>query len=217
MVGRRVLGEEPEVVTDHLTDPAIVAVFDGLGGHPAGDVASQLAADRIATASVPEDEATLVALLEGADRALHRAGAADLRRAGMGTTAAVLVLRDDTGWVANVGDSSIYRVTDAGLAELTVSDRAFGSTILQCLGAAEDAIRPHVKQVPLAPGERLLLASDGLTDVVSEADIVAALREDPVHAVERLVHAAACAGFPDDVTVVLVDLVDQHRTSARPR
>lgn len=196
-------------VSERLDGPTLVAVLDGLGGHRAGEVASQIVGEQLAKAEVPTDESTTTALLQRADEALHEAAHRDPSHAGMGTTAALLALDADGrgALVANVGDSSIWKLGDDGLVELSVSDRAFGSTILQCLGANNHGIEPHVRRIEVHAGDRLLLASDGLTDVVSSDAIEQLLRDDPAHAVERLIETVERAGPPDDVTVVLVEVV----------
>lgn len=208
VVGSTVLADDPEVVGDRLEGPALIAVLDGLGGHRAGDVASELAGQRFAGAEIPLDEDGVTALLRQADRLLHEAGEGEPRYAGMGTTAALLAIGADGGQalVANVGDSTVWRLDADGMHELSVSDRAFGSTIHQCLGASDRGVEPHVTTVEVQRGDRILLASDGLTDVLGSDRIAAVLREGD-DAVERLIEIVEQAGPPDDVTVVVVDVL----------
>lgn len=208
VIGSTILGDDPRVVSDRLGGPALIAVLDGLGGHRAGDVASQLAGQGFAGAEVPEDEDGVAALLSQTDRLLHEAGEQDARYTGMGTTVALLAFGADghQPLVANVGDSTVWRLSADGLHELSVSDRAFGSTILQCLGASERGVEPHVKRVEVQPGDRILLASDGLTDVLRTDRIAAVLREG-TDAADRLIQIVGDAGPPDDVTVVVVDVL----------
>lgn len=207
--GRTIVGDDPEVHADRLGGPALVAVLDGLGGHRAGDVASQLAGEQLAQGTAPTDEAGVTELLKHADRVLHDAASQNPDYAGMGTTAALLTFGDgDEVVVANVGDSMVWRLSADGLEQLTVSDRAFGSTIVQCLGANSHGVDPHVRRIEVHDGDRLLLASDGLTDVMGTDSIAAILRDDPAHAVERLIETTEAAGPPDDVTVVVVDVID---------
>jgi PPM family protein phosphatase len=210
VLGTVVVGDDPQVRSDRLGGPALIAVLDGLGGHRAGDVASQLAGEQLAGARVPTDEDAVSDLLNRADQALHDAATRDPSHAGMGTTAALLAFDDDGSGalVANVGDSTVWRLGADGLEELSVSDRAFGSTIFQCLGANSHGVQPHVRRVEVRDGDRLLLASDGLTDVVGTDTIAAILRDDPSGAVERLIRTVEDAGPPDDVTVVVVDVLN---------
>ena len=209
VIGPTILGDDPRVVGDRMEGPSLIVVLDGLGGHRAGDVASQLAGQRFAEAEVPKDEDGVTDLFDQADRLLHDAGESEPRYAGMGTTAALLAFGADgqAALVANVGDSTVWRLNADGMHELTVSDRAFGSTILQCLGASDRGVEPHVARVELQPGDRILLASDGLTDVLATDRIAAVLREG-TDAVDRLIDIVEHAGPPDDVTVVVVDVLN---------
>jgi PPM family protein phosphatase len=208
VLGSTVVGDDPQVIDDRLGGPALIAVLDGLGGHRAGDVASELAGRRFAEAQVPEDEDGVTALLNDADRLLHDTALGDPRYEGMGTTAAMLAFGADghEALVASVGDSTVWRLNAEGLHQLSVSDRAFGSTILQCLGASSLGVEPHVKRIEVRDGDRILLASDGLTDVI-DTDTIAALLRDGSEAVERLIETVEAAGPPDDVTVVVVDVL----------
>jgi len=207
VLGSTVVGDDPQVVDDRLDGPVLIAVLDGLGGHRAGDVASQLAGQRFAEAQVPENEEGLAALFDAADRLLHDTARGDPRYEGMGTTAAMIAFsaNGNEALVANVGDSTVWRLNADGLHELSVSDRAFGSTILQCLGASSLGVEPHIERVEVRDGDRILLASDGLTDVIGP-DTIAAVLRDGNQAVERLIEAVEAAGPPDDVTVVVVDV-----------
>lgn len=193
--------------------PAIVGVFDGLGGHVAGDVASDLAAKLVAEANVPDDEESVTELLRRADDLLVDAMRAQPEHAGMGTTAALLVLRTGgaPAMIANVGDSTIWWQHGDSIEEISVSDRWQGSGVLQCLGANEDGIVPHVRSLGLQPGDRLLVATDGLTDVVPAEVLHEVLSDDARDAAERLLELVEGAGVPDDLTFLIADLRDGTR------
>jgi PPM family protein phosphatase len=207
VVGRDVVASAPEVRRSELPPPVVVAVLDGLGGHAAGEVASDLAAQMISQAELPIEAGEIEQLLRDADAALFAAAQGDRDRSGMGTTAALLALDDGgSATIANVGDSSVWRVGDGGLDLLSIPDRVRGG-ILQCLGGHEGSqIHPHIRHLEVEPGDRLLLASDGLTDVVSSAAIHHALRGDAGTAAEQLLASVTAAGPPDDVTIVVVDI-----------
>jgi PPM family protein phosphatase len=210
-VGGEVLTSTAGVERTWLGSPSIVAVLDGVGGAPCADLASDLAARTISAAEPPRDEESVRALLNRADRLLLDAGALNVRRAGMATTASVLVLPDD-GWpamVANVGDSLVAHLGEGGLREISVSDRLGRGNIYQALGGFDDhTMTPHVTELELAVGDRLLLATDGLTDAVGIEAVEGVLREQADDAVERLLEMVEQAGKPDDVTIVVVDLED---------
>jgi PPM family protein phosphatase len=207
-VGEEVLAVTSTVERRLLGPPALVAVMDGVGGAPAGDVAAELAARAIAAADPPATEQDVAELLERADRLLLDAGRVQTRHAGMATTAALLVLLDDRGQavVANVGDSQVARLGVDGLHELSRSDRV-GRAIYQALGGPpEQTVTPHVTGVRLTVGDRLLLATDGLTDVVSSDAIAELLGDEHPDPAGRLLQAVEQAGLPDDVTIVVVDV-----------
>jgi PPM family protein phosphatase len=208
VVGDLVLASTVDVEHSEVEGPAIIAVLDGLGGHPAGDVASEFAGRLLAEAEFPADEDGTTELVQRADVALQDAMRDVPERFGMGTTVALLALEaDGHAMVANVGDSSVWRLADGErLARLTVSDRDEGSRIRQCLGArGEYLVDPHTDRVRVAPGERFLLATDGLTDVVPPELIEAALRDDIEHAAENLFAQVDESGRPDDVTIVVIE------------
>jgi PPM family protein phosphatase len=208
VLGTRVLADTTRVERMRLEGPALVAVLDGLGGHPAGDVASDIAAHVLARAEVPRDEESAAALMEQADQALHDAMRDDPRNDRMGTTAVALSLSAECAVIANVGDSPVLRLTRDGLVELSLSDRGPGSGITQCLGDREVPLDPHAIRLELAPGDRLLLASDGLTDVIPRDDIERVLRDEVESTAEALSERVEAARLPDDLTIVIVDVLD---------
>lgn len=208
LVDATVLERTDGVTLTDLAAPTVLGVFDGLGGHAAGDVASELAARTVSDAALPADEAELAQLLHRADQVLMDAMREAPDRNGMGTTAALLVFPDDAGTplTANVGDSTIWRLRDDGFEELSTSDRWLSSGVLQCLGATGEGIAPHVRRVELLPGDRVLVATDGLTDVVPPRVLGTTLQGDVREAAERLLAMVDEAGFPDDLTFVIVDV-----------
>ncbi|MFD0263243.1 PP2C family protein-serine/threonine phosphatase [Kitasatospora indigofera] len=206
-------------------DPVLVAVADGLGGHPGGEVASALVVRRLAAdgPGLGSEEAVRDAL-HTCNRAVFEAAGADPELTTMGTTVAGIVLLPDSVITFNVGDSRAYRVTEDGLLRLSVDDspplepgRRTTSVVTQTLGGstALTVVRPHVSSSPLNPGDRFLLCSDGLTDPVPEeelATVLAAPHEDAERADARasfeLWKAAIEAGGPDNITLALVRVRD---------
>lgn len=198
----------------------LLVVADGMGGHPAGDVASRLAIDAVNDGLDPEalDDAArrpdaLRDAVARAHEAVHRAAEADPSRAGMGTTLVVAHI-DEGGEVvtlAHVGDSRAYLLRDGELRPLTydhVSDGGFGQRRLTQAVGASHRIDPEVAEVPVRAGDRLLLCTDGLTDELREEEIVrlAEPPRDPDAAVRALVEAALDAGGDDNITVVVAEV-----------
>lgn len=194
------------------TEERVFAVADGLGGHPAGDVASGVAIERLrddlAGGALDGDPArALVDALHAAHERVVTSAREDPSRRGMGTTAVVAHVRPDEGraWIAHVGDSRAYLLRDGRLRQVT-TDHAANGRITQALGVSTD-IRPDVVELEVVTGDRLLLCTDGLTDMVVDEEIEAiAAQTDPPTACDGLVDAAMSNGGVDNVTIVLVEI-----------
>ena len=207
-----------------LTDPsgALWAVADGMGGHGQGDVASDLVVEVLA--SIPDEgepRELLLSRLEAANADVHRRG----RKAGvMGATVVALLLRGWIGHVAWAGDSRAYLVRGGVLERLTqdhsvvqeMIDRGElapeaaarhpdAHVVTRAVGAAS-TLEPGLMQVELAPADRLVLCSDGLSACVSDARIAclvgAALTAEA--ACRSLVATALDEGAPDNVSIIVV-------------
>jgi PPM family protein phosphatase len=224
-------------VRDHNEDSLVArglvfAVADGMGGHAAGEVASSLAVDALATLvdhppARPED---VVAVLHEANRRILQSQAAAPEQRGMGTTVAGLsVLRAGGGehWVVfNIGDSRVYRLADDRMSLLTrdhsevrelmdagVIDAAeaarhpLRNVITRSLGS-DPAPTPDLWVLPPTPGERFVICSDGLSNELDDREIMLVAREhaDPQVAADELVAAAVRAGGRDNVSVVVVSV-----------
>ena len=187
--------------------PAVVAVTDGIGGAPEGDRAARLAAAEL-TARRREPTSTGAlrhAFVAANEVIMERTGE---HNAGMGCTAAVLAVRSDGRVVVgNVGDARAYRMVDGYLAQLTEDDRLSGNTVARCLGGrVHMPVDPHLYEVAVNPGDRLLLCTDGLYDAVPDAAIEGILAgpADAGHKVAALVRAVLDSDWEDNVTVALL-------------
>ena len=221
-----------------LVAEPLFAVADGMGGHAAGDVASQVAIEALRLNAEPTAEG-LVHAIRVANRAVWEKSVAEPSMRGMGTTmcAVVLVPSDgtaaadpatDTIVVANVGDSRVYLFHNSELEQITedhslvedlvregrlTSEEARThpqrNVVTRVLGIEEDVEVDSWQIVPYA-GDRFLLCSDGLFNEVDEAQIAGVLRrlEDPADAAAELVRLANEGGGRDNITVVVVDVVD---------
>lgn len=224
---------------DHmLVAEPLFAVADGMGGHAAGEVASETALDALlgAVGAEPSEGGWTANGIAEAVRAANRAvwdeAQANPDFRGMGTTLTALALIRDGGTerlaVANVGDSRTYRLREGHLEQLTVDHNLVSELV------AEGQIRPdeaethpqrHVLTRVLgvypdvevdvlltdpAIGDRFLLCSDGLPREVPDPQIESVLRRlaSPVDAARELVAAARLHGGSDNVTVVVVDVAD---------
>lgn len=205
---------------DHNEDSAVTSVScghflvaDGMGGLPAGEIASSLAAHRAALelkqlhASVSiRPDVCLTKAFKAADDEVRRHASADPRCRDMGTTlAAVVVDRKGAAWIAHVGDSRVYLYRGRKLFQLT-QDHGFGHAVTRAIGVGPGP-RPDVARLPLETGDVLLLCTDGLTKCVSHDGIATALRREGAsceRVAEMLVTAALEGGGDDNVTVVVV-------------
>jgi PPM family protein phosphatase len=183
-------------------------------------VASRLAVESITdslTSLNGEDPgSSLVRSLEHANDVVLDDSAAHEERAGMGTTAVVAYLPDsgDEAWVAHVGDSRAYVLRGGQLVQVTEDHTTGGmfgrGQITQAIGNY-DGVEPDVVSVELEHGDRLLLCTDGLTDMLTDAEIAALAGPDrtPQAACDALVEATLARGAMDNVTVVIAAVPDE--------
>lgn len=211
----------------HADDRAgLFLVADGMGGHAAGEIASSLATRSVVErmseasggASTGELRDRLGSAIRAAGRRIWEEGRQHPDRRGMGTTLTALLLGNDTAILGHVGDSRAYRYRGGELEQLTEDHSLHpGSSVLTRALGTEERTRPDLAEHEARPGDLFLLASDGLTDEVSDALITEILGrsgaesgdEDPAgRAARELVDAALSAGGRDNVTVVVIRLAD---------
>lgn len=212
----------------------LLVVADGMGGHEAGELASAATIAAVVAAasdSVGADEVlnqlAEAVITSGEYIADVVAGNRDL--AGMGTTVTVVALREDRIAMAHVGDSRAYVYRDSELQQMT-KDHTFVQTLVDSgeITLEEAAVHPrrnlmmraidgiHAVEVDLSvretrEGDRYLLCSDGLCGVIDSSQIAECLsHEDLTQAVTLLIDAAMTAGAPDNITVVVADVVNDN-------
>lgn len=226
-VNDRILREsmaEPACLRHSLDAACVCLIADGMGGHPAGDVASRMAIESIVSqlAGIRPSRERLIDVLREANRSLFVEMARCPQHYGMGTTVAGIVADAQGVIVFNIGDSRIYRVYEVGVEQLSVDDSEsaglgwllFGHApvrvLNQCLGGFPDAAElvPHVLELPASPGSAFLVCSDGLSDMVSDEAIVECIDPEPGVSVEKLLHAALHAGGIDNVSILIARIED---------
>jgi len=191
---------------------ALYAVIDGMSGHANGQDASRSVAFYLSEQST----ADVASLLDGANRMLYDRMRRNPELTGMGATIAGITVADDQVTAFNVGDARVYHYADGYLMLLTKDDRSSPAShaVAQSLGGADrlTAITPHTFPLePLRSRERLLVCSDGLTEVVTFDDISELLSDpDPVRSTSRLLHRALDGGAPDNVTLILIGQEGDH-------
>jgi PPM family protein phosphatase len=220
-VGRRIVSEPmdaPWLSMQTLDSPCACLVADGMGGHPAGEIASRAAIEAM-LAGLPRtqpDRAGLNALLHATNQFLFEEMARCPQWFGMGTTLAGIVAGAERVVAFNVGDSRIYRVENDRVQQLSLDhsealgmgfffSRLPARVLSQCLGGFPDSaeLDPHVIELPVAEGAQYLICSDGLYDMLSDAVIAGCLDADPVGSVQKLFDAAMDEGGIDNVSIVL--------------
>ena len=221
--------------------PHLLALADGMGGHAAGEIASQLMISHIAHVDDvgPGDDmcGQLADAMAEGNTAI--ANQIDINPAteGMGCTLDAFFFNDDTLAICHVGDSRGYLYRDGQLKQITKDDTYVQSLVDEGQLAPEDVsnhpqrslilkaltgrpVEPTLMLRDVRPGDRYLLCSDGLSDPVSHdtiADIVS--RGTLEQAAERLIDLALRSGGPDNVTLVLGEIVntsDDDYTPATP-
>jgi protein phosphatase len=207
----------------------VFVLADGMGGASGGEIASRLAVEIIPTAHAVSAQA--LGARDGLRQAMTQAADAIFRRAGeqpglkgMGTTAVALVLQGERAWLANVGDSRGYLWRNGQLTQVTRDHSLVGGMVADGSLTPEEARRHHLRNVltrvlgnapqvevdifdlVLAPGDRLLLCSDGLHGPVNDQEmgrILAGQAALPEQA-RDLVELANRRGGPDNISVILV-------------
>jgi serine/threonine protein phosphatase PrpC len=213
----------------YLVRDSLFVVADGMGGHRGGDVASALALETIESGA--PDDATLRGLVEDikrANQAVLERGEADRDLRGMGTTITALLVEDGRAHVAHVGDSRAYLLRDGTLQQLTedhtlvqrmvregrlTEDEAAHhpqrSVLTRALGVEEEVPVDELT-LDVHAGDRLLLCTDGLTTMIDRGRIqkILARERDPQAACDKLIDAANRAGGDDNITVIVLDFVE---------
>jgi PPM family protein phosphatase len=220
----RQINEDSFVIDDRL---ALYAVADGMGGHLAGEVASATAIEalRAAIASGQAIDAAIV----GANTAVFEKARTDREMTGMGTTlTAAVILGESTLLIGHVGDSRAYRIRDGAIEQLTEDHSLVEELVREGRLTPEEAevhpqrsivtraigIDPDVDvdlyTIEARTGDRLLICSDGLSDRLRDQEVlrIASMETDPRLAADRLVDAANEAGGEDNITVLIIDVLD---------
>lgn len=210
-----------------VASPPLFAVADGMGGHAAGEVASEIA---ISTLEDRINHNTNVHELGQAVEYANRAVilAADERQGlkGMGTTLTAALVQEDRVSIAHVGDSRAYLLYQGKLQQITRDHSLMADLIESGTLSAEEAsthpkrsvitralgsdarMTPDLYEINIQAGDRLLLCSDGLSSMVESAEIESILARirDPQRCADSLVNAALDAGGHDNITVIVVDV-----------
>ena len=226
----------------YLIVEPLYAVADGMGGHRGGEVASSLALETV-QGMFERREGSLAEQVAEANRAVFDRSQSDRKVSGMGTTLTAAQLDGNRVHLVHVGDSRAYLLRGGELTQITEDHTLVHRMVVEGEISEEEAeTHPHrsiltralgvdrniqvdERDLEVAPGDRLLLCTDGLTGMISEAQIREILLEtpDPQEAVNELVKGANRAGGIDNITAVILDFADEGggpgatRQSVMPR
>ncbi|MCC7194556.1 MAG: Stp1/IreP family PP2C-type Ser/Thr phosphatase [Gemmatimonadaceae bacterium] len=226
-------GNEDNFFADADERRGLFVVADGMGGHAAGEVASEMAVQIVSRNLLPIEtlldaaaDERMATSIQEANRAIYDRMLAEVDKQGMGTTASVLVVAGDRFLIGQVGDSRVYLLRDGALQQVTkdhsyVQEQVdagrltpeqaryhpYSNVITRCVGASEgvevDLYRGDVK-----PGDVFLLASDGLTGMVDDRRLQQILlaRSSPGRIVDALIAEANGRGGLDNITAIVVQV-----------
>jgi len=235
--GTYIQPDDPELLR---SKGLLIVVADGMGGHSAGEVASRLAVD-VVTRAYYEDGSDARSALEKAfheaNREIHKAAENDASKNGMGTTCTALVLQNGTAISAHVGDSRLYLVREGSIYLMTEDHSAVmemvkaglitleqarhhpeKNVILRAMGShPEVEVTTWQEPFPVKAGDRFLLCSDGLYDLVEDEEIKRiVMLSAPQTACESLIALAKERGGHDNITVGVVSLKPEGEADPRP-
>jgi serine/threonine protein phosphatase PrpC len=219
-----------------LTGSSLLAVADGMGGHAGGEVASKIAittlSSMVPVLTAPDIdtdsiEDLLLNSLHTIDAEISRVSSDEIELRGMGTTLTALLIRDGRVALLHVGDSRCYRLRGNTFEQLThdhtVLQELLDSGTISIAEAQDHPQRSMLTQVLMGEGsvapvlmvyevnskDRFLLCSDGLSSVLTEKEIKSLLKKsNRDEAVEALIEATYVNGAPDNVTVVVADVIE---------
>jgi len=237
-------GNEDNFAVTANGDRGLFVVADGMGGHAAGEVASEMAVQiielELASIKDLEDRASAERVMEAlrkANRNIHDRTITEVDKQGMGTTASVLLVANNRYLIGQVGDSRVYLLRDGALKQITkdhsyVQEQVdagfltpeqaryhpYSNVITRCVGASPD-VQPDVYQGDVKVGDVFLVASDGLTGMVDDRRLQVLLmsRAEPERKVHSLISEANGRGGLDNITAIVIQVMsDDDSMSTAP-
>ncbi|MEO5588788.1 MAG: Stp1/IreP family PP2C-type Ser/Thr phosphatase [Gemmatimonadaceae bacterium] len=233
-VGRLRKGNEDNLYADANEYRGLFIVADGMGGHAAGEVASQMAVDLLASEladlndlAAPESGPRVSETLRLANRQVFQRTMHEVEKTGMGSTASALLLSDTRYLIGHVGDSRIYLLRDGEMRQLTrdhslVQEQVDAgiitaeqarhhpqSNVITCCIGMSSEIDPDVMDGETRVGDVFLLASDGLTGMVEDRRLQQLLqsRATPERIVNAMIADANNNGGIDNITAIVVKVI----------
>lgn len=235
-------GNEDNFAVRDWGSRGLFIVADGMGGHAAGEVASEMAVQTIERElqdlkdpNERDAEEKLAEALRKANRTIHDRTITEVDKQGMGTTASVLVVWASKYLIGQVGDSRVYLLRDGELQQLTkdhsyVQEQVdagfltpeqaryhpYSNVITRCVGASPE-VEPDIYEGEVKVGDLFLVASDGLTGMVDDRrlQILLMSRAAPERKVHALIAEANGRGGLDNITAIVVQVAPDEAPGAR--
>lgn len=223
-----VIPKDPQVMAQK---GALFIVADGMGGHAAGEVASEIAVDTVSNAYYQSEHddvpAALLSAIRRANAAIHQRAAENMLRSGMGTTCVAAVLRGNVAYIANVGDSRAYFIRKSRIHQVS-QDHSWVAEQVRAGLLTEEQARTHAQRNVitrslgtqpeveidifrefLEEGDILILCSDGLSGLVNDEELLRMADQFlPQESVYHLVERANENGGPDNITAIVARVQD---------
>ena len=236
-VGRIRAGNEDSLYADADAQRGLFIVADGMGGHAAGEVASEMAVQTVARELAPFRDLSGPAIgvgmahaLREANRAIYERTIVEADKQGMGTTASCMIMGGGRWIIGHIGDSRIYLVRDGVLRQITkdhsyVQEQVdagfltpeqaryhpYSNVITRCVGA-NAAVEADVLEGELQNGDLYILCSDGLTGMVEDPQLkkIIETRGTPGRMVDAMITEANRRGGLDNITAIAVQVLSVH-------
>jgi PPM family protein phosphatase len=240
LLGNTRENNEDAIEVRHLPGLTVCIVADGMGGQAAGEIASKHATEVVPreldrhlghAAGAEQSKAVIRRAVVQANEEIMHMGAHDRGLRNMGTTIVMAVWRGGPEmYITGVGDSRAYLIRDGRIEQLTVDhslaqalveartispeearEHRFRNVLWKYLGTKEVGEGPEVKPVPIQPGDRFLLCTDGLSGAVPDEQLRAAMEEqvEPQECAEALCQLALDSGSRDNVSCVVIHVSDE--------
>jgi len=228
-------GNEDSFAVEADPERGLFVVADGMGGHAAGEVASEMAVQilqrelsDLRDIDDPSASERVTSALKRANKAIHDRTIAEVDKQGMGTTASVLIVAGHRYLIGQVGDSRVYLLRDGALRQLTkdhsyVQEQVdagfltpeqaryhpYSNVITRCVGASPE-VEPDIYTGDVRVGDLFLVASDGLTGMVDDRRLQQLLlaRVAPERLVHLLISEANGRGGLDNITAIVVQVAE---------
>ncbi|HLZ64095.1 MAG TPA: Stp1/IreP family PP2C-type Ser/Thr phosphatase [Ktedonosporobacter sp.] len=218
-----VIPQDPQILAKK---GALFVVADGMGGHTKGEVASEMAVSGVSTMYYQQEEedipVALIQAIQSANQSICKESEGKSAKDSMGTTCIAAVLRGDTAYIANVGDSRAYIVSQGQVRQIShdhspvaellragkitkeeARNHPERNVIFRCLGTQSE-VEVDVFAEPVQKGDILVLCTDGLSALVEEDELLSIVEQyDPEESVSQLIERANERGGPDNITAVI--------------